>query len=128
MTCGDLGDCVDMALDEMTVEPPHGRHREFQVDPVTGLQAPEGGPIDGLVDDISGEPPRTHLDRSQTCPVDRHRVADCERITDRAGVDANSQRARAALDQFDLAQLPDNPGKHPGECIDPLPGWAIVSR
>ena len=71
----DLGEAVDVALDEVAAEGLAGEERGFKVDRVAGLEAAEGGEAEGLGDDVEYEPVVARIDSGEADARDADGVA-----------------------------------------------------
>ena len=61
---------VDVALDDVAIEPAIGSHGTLQVDPVPLRNRTQVGPAQGLGDDVRATPIRPDLDGGQANTVD----------------------------------------------------------
>src|SRR5699024_10273741 len=83
----DLADPVDVALDDVAVEPAVGPHAALEVHGVAGGEATEGGRGEGGGDDVGA--PVLAVDRGdgQAAAADGDRVAERDALQDVRGAD-----------------------------------------
>src|SRR5690606_39455970 len=73
--CAWLFRSVDVALDDVPVQPSAGRQGPLQVDPLARPQLAQRAAAQGLRHHVDGEPVRPRIDHGDTDAVDGDRVA-----------------------------------------------------
>jgi hypothetical protein len=110
----DGAGAVDMALDEVPVEPAAQLHGALQVDAGAGGQCAEAGAGEGLADDVGRELALRGLHDGEADAVHGDRVAVPHPLGDDGAPQAEAGGARQFLYGDDFAELFDDSGEHSG--------------
>ena len=109
----DGAGAVNVSGDDVTAEPAVRRHGPLQIHPTPRHQSAQGGAVQRLVHDVSGETAAVLADGGQAHAVHRYAVADFQIGQHQFRADGQHRRVGAPPDEADGAHLLNDSREHP---------------